>query len=78
MATKNMSLDEYRRTRISSLTTLTQTTWTVGEVIDDNVAVASIEEIFHKPVPIYRIEYSNGRWFEIPVTSVEFVSGYLK
>lgn len=66
------------KNRIRSIVTLQKTIWTVGEVMHDDVQVESIFEVFHKPVPVYRIEYTNGVWFEIPVSSVEFVSGYMK
>lgn len=72
MATKNMSLDEYKKTRIRSISLLSGSIWIVGQD-----GVESIQEVFHKPVPMYYIE-QNDVWFEIPVTSVEFVSGYLK
>ena len=66
------------KNRIQSIKLLSGTRWEVHEEITPDAFVSSIYEVFNKIVPMYRVEYSNGCWFEIPVSSVEFVSGYMK
>lgn len=66
-----------KKTDIFRLITIAGHSWEVGEVIDGNINlyVEEIFEVFSKPIPMYRVVYSDGTWAEVPTTSVEFVRG---